>query len=243
MAEVGKVSRTLDQCREEILDYFKETGKRPTSRIPVFRKWSSWLRGQGSSLVKECSALGLPDIDEYHRTLEQCHEAIKEYRRTTGKTPGTRSGPPFNTWDSWLYKRGSSLAKECKKLGLPVSKDFGRSFETCRREILDFYNKNGKTPSHNNLSACGGWLKNHNSSLPQECRKLGLPVLNNLRRTLEQCHKDLWGYYRKTMVRPTGRTPGFQAWGSWLYTHGTTLSRECDRLGFPRPPSYPERAL
>lgn len=54
------LDRTMGQCDQLILAYYKKTGKRPTQRTSGFSAWQNWLRyNQGSSLSQRCDELGL----------------------------------------------------------------------------------------------------------------------------------------------------------------------------------------
>ena len=233
--DMGWVPRTLDRCRKKILDYHNRTGKRPTQDTPEFQKWANWIRSQGTTLFQECRALGLTDFS-YTRTLDQCHLEIQKYHRKTGECPTTKTSKFFRRWDLWLTRKGSTLAKECKILGIAVNKDFGRTKEDGLRAILDYYRQHGKRPSQDDLRAWGDWFYRNGTSLREECDKLRLPGGMNLTRTLEQARKDILAYYRKTRTRPSAGTPEFEAWKSWLFRNGTTLPKECDKLGLPRAP-------
>ena len=172
------LSRTLEQCRDDILRYYKRTGVAPTSRSSnEFFRWGGWLRRQGSTLRRECNLLNLPTVRNNNKDLGQCHARLKGYFDEVGSRPNAATSSEFRNWDMWLRNRGSTLSRECDQLGLPVVRRRDRTVEECHEEILTHYKETGKRPTQTDYSRFNNWvswLRRQGSSLSKECDKLGL---------------------------------------------------------------------
>ena len=239
------LDRTIEQCHERILSYYRETGKRLTSRTSEEdNRWDVWLRNhKDSSLFLECNKLGLPGGPNFERTLEQCHRYIRDCFERTGKRPVRKGSGESSRWDFWLRNhKDSSLSIECSKLGLH-DPDL-RVMEDCHRYIRDYFKRMGKRPATNRDSEArrwDRWLRKQGSSLSLECNKLRLPELS-LTRTLEEVRNEVLTYYKETGKRPhKGLDQNWYRLHDWLRRQGSTLAQECDNLGLPG--VIPERTL
>ena len=173
------LERTFRQCHEVILPYFNKDGIRPTCKTsPEFRNMDSWLRRQGSSLSRECDELKLPVLRKSSgRTVKQCHKEIRSHYKETGKRPTEKSSREFQNWNNWLRRRGSSLPKECVKLGFlgPVlDRTLGQGHSVIRSYYKELHIRPTKRTSEE-FRRWDHWFTNRGSSLSQECDKLGLP--------------------------------------------------------------------
>lgn len=75
---------------------------------------ASWLVQRGTSLSKLCDALGLPPKPRRSKyTQAGVERTIKEYYATHGRRPRAHD---LKGEQDWLYKRGSSVHRQCLKL-------------------------------------------------------------------------------------------------------------------------------
>ena len=201
--------------------------------VIAYNHLSQKLGLRASLLIEE---LGGPKSQRLDRTIDQCHEDILAYFEKIGKRPYDESTREFRCWQSWLRARGSSLGKECDKLGLLALHDFERTLEQCQEAIQLYYKDTGKRPSAitTGFKGIASWLVSRGSSLPKECDQLGLPSVYRRDRTFHLCHQDILAHYNKTGITPSEETSKeFNQWAQWLKRNGSTLSKECQDLGLP----------
>lgn len=181
------LDRSLESCDHEIRTYFEAHGKRPSAkRCLVFNRTDAWLRDQGSSLAQRCDELGLPALLDAQRGLESCDREILAYFAKAFRRPSARA-KEFRKLDAWLRLRNTSLAKRCDELGLPTLRTDDRSLESCDREILAYFEKEGRYPTQGTsreFRRIDEWLRARDSSLPRRCVELENQVHSEPRRNV-----------------------------------------------------------
>lgn len=234
------LNRTLDQTKKVILDFYKRTGQRPTRKTN--KEWAnanSWLNvNHGFSLAQLCSELGIPGI-VLTRTLEGARNEILAYYNRIGKRPSRRLNQDWSNLNHWFRLRGTSISKECDLLNLPVSQD-NRELRQCHAKLREYFAETGKRPSANTsleFRQWNEWLRRIDTTLSEECNKLGFPVVYRKDRTIEQCHEEILAHYKETGKRPVqNSSKRFNNWKAWLSKRGLSLTKECDKLGLPASP-------
>jgi len=127
--------------------------------------------------------------------------------------------------------RARSCIEVAALLGLHERPIRSRTLESARAEVLASYEKHGRRPSEQRLSATGQWLRYRGSSLRRVCDELGLPGGTNLGRTKEGAKTVTQGFFDKHGRRPVAQD--LRAWDSWLRGRGSSLVVLCDEMGLP----------
>lgn len=241
----------LDSVEGAISKYYEEHGKLPanssgdatpyTGATVTWSAVSSWLKYHtGVTLARFCEKAGFKDrlVRDHKELLRQ---RVQEFFDEHGRRPGTKEMPNEN---AWLKRHDSSLRKVCDELRLPglskLPEHFrtGRTEDSCRQELVEFYKEHGRPPAPRDVPNVYGWLHRKGISWPTFRREAGLPAPGMGRaagkdpRTVEGCRLKVVGFYEEYGRRPkTREMPNI---ARWLCDHaGTSLQELCDELGIP----------
>ncbi len=188
---------------------------------------ANWLYERGSSLRLLCNDMELPGgrpDPVTDRTLNSARQEIQAFFDEYGRRPRRRDLYALN---SWLQRRGSSIAKLCNEMGLPRDQNRNRTLDSARQEIQAFYDRLGRRPVWKDLRGLDHWLRRHHgSSITKLCDEMGL---SGGPRTLDSARRDIQAFYDQHERRPTRRD--FAALNQWLRRHqDSSVSELCNEL-------------
>jgi hypothetical protein len=207
--------RTIYDVQRMVRQYHETHGVRPTCKD--FRTFDRWLRLNGSSINLMCDDMGLPrrsrERGRRHdgRTLETTEAEILAFYQEQGKRP---TSADLSTLDTWLHDRhDSSVSRVCQRLGLPGGQIRGRTMDSARAEISNFYDEHGRRPIKRDMVNLDSWLwMHHRLSIHRVSNELELPKHTMVKSVIRQnvywnLHKDLFSLQERGRV--IGHAPTF----------------------------------
>jgi len=223
------VNRTMKGVEGEILAFFKKHGRRPRDK-DGFRNVDAWLMRRGSSIHKICEKLGLPGGRDFGRTKGSIERKIRKFYDREGRRPKNREMVDESRWLAYHHKM--SLHDLCDEMGLPTEKVL-RTITRVRKEIREFYAREGRRPTNKELLGWLNFLRRKNTTLSKLCDKMGLPEGHRKRRSMARLREVLQAFFDEHGRRPTTEEMG--AWCGWLRAHhkGNTLYGVCNEMGLP----------
>lgn len=130
------------------------------------------------------------------------------------------------------------FSSRIEALGGPPEKNFDRTIEGIKEEILAHYNTVGKRPTQRTSKKWRNdciWLLTQKTSLHGLCNELALPGGRIFVRSMEGLKREILTYYESTRERPTETTS--KEWmnrNAWVRTNeGTSLHAICNEMKLP----------
>lgn len=216
----GRVDRSMGFAKQEIQEFFKEYGRRPTAKdLGSLNQWLS--SHQGTTLSKLCDELGIDERRNYHRDMESAKQEVLAFYEEHGRCPTSATHSALN---AWLLKQGVTLPQLCAEMG--ISKK--RTLTSVKNEILKWYARHGRRPTSGSL---GAWCRDKGTTLSRLCDDLALPVERVRNRTLNSAKQEILKFYNKHGRRPHQRDLG--ALNTWLAKHNSSVAKVCNDLDLP----------
>jgi hypothetical protein len=230
--------RSIDSC---IRSYYKTHKRRPSAtsskRMATIH---TWLASRGTSLSKHCDKLGLPPVRIMRTSLPHIRAEVRTFVKEQGQRPSLHS-PHWRNVDSWLIKRGSSLATLCNDLRIEGGQNRSRSIPNIKTQARQYYTKHSRRPTSGTSkewSAIDGWLIRQGTSLAQMLNNLGLensrgPTTEQIEQRCLAIRKEARIHKREHSRRPTEATSSqWKNQATWLRKHlDMGLSAYLDEVG------------